>query len=537
MPTNPTPTTSLNNNSSLGSTTPKMNITGSTGSLGTTPKTNTSLQPKLDKPLPPLNKPKEPSTNIFDNFNLGGVGLSNFGLDPTTAQGFATWASFLRPVTEAVSRFGGLPALMAIYGLVSGSKDYQLATTKQNPATNTQNNTLPTSNQQVERLPMPVETPAGLGMPDLNNNFYTKYRTITEKTSAELPTSKSSINDLLKRPDWNAPYKIQPRKPINYINPSTTILPAKPPSDEQQPVIPQRGFSGKYLAKELGKGYLEWEASRQALPRLLGSKPNIIQAMARNKAPIPLTGLLRANTLAGATSDLLDVAGLYNTDRDRLTAWQKPKYDAKGNQILDEFGRPDWKLGWNPGAIGNYNTRAFDQRTTPDEHGGLFGILPSGYRPIDFTTGYLGATLQTTPFKAAPVMVKELAWGSNPAVQYAFNPREREGWSRAYSGKPIDLHNSDVSTPLIFADAWNRQSWRPNVKGKIKELESDRWKRMQGSQAYHPDYNPQGTGKSNQLPHAKEWLWSPVKQTRNFKTSVKDKGFLNTMRDAWLHNW
>jgi hypothetical protein len=69
--------------------------------------------------------------------------------DPRTAQGFGTWATALRPVTEAVTRWGGIPALMGIYGMLNNNSGWSGLFQKQS-----------------SRLPLPELSPLGrLRMP------------------------------------------------------------------------------------------------------------------------------------------------------------------------------------------------------------------------------------------------------------------------------------------------------------------------------------------------------------------------------------
>lgn len=70
---------------------------------------------------------RPPTPLPLPNMPQGGFGAA---LDPTTHEGFGTWAKMLKPVTEGILNTGGMPALGALYGTVTGNKNYQQAMQK-----------------------------------------------------------------------------------------------------------------------------------------------------------------------------------------------------------------------------------------------------------------------------------------------------------------------------------------------------------------------------------------------------------------------
>jgi hypothetical protein len=73
--------------------------------------------------------------NTFDGsgFNnpFQSMGGMAGGYDPRTIGGFSNMAGMFSPVTQAIGTMGGLPALMALFGRISGNKDWSNMMTDQ----------------------------------------------------------------------------------------------------------------------------------------------------------------------------------------------------------------------------------------------------------------------------------------------------------------------------------------------------------------------------------------------------------------------
>lgn len=396
---------------------------------------------------------------------------NQFNFDFKSPQGFGTIASMMSPITKPILEVGGLPALMGIYGMMSGSQNWTKATTNQKPQPLYQNKTaaLILARRKLAEANIPASSEESLWGNSLNTPMYT-------------PSIPSFQND--------SPTSVQNESPV-------------PNSENTSNSNVEDNRIGEVAAKEFairpGVNY--------ALKRTIDPSIQVF-----NKSIIPtasaIKNFFKTAPIVNSVFEAADLTGLHSPTKD-LNSWQKPRLDARGNIIRDVQGNPIWDFGFNRDALG-FNMKEFDKETTPNDE--IFKGVKTPWNAVNYPLSYLTS-----------------AW--NAAAQ---------PWKSTYSlGKFVvnDMRPSNPDgIPRTTTKFIRNRAHRSGLSSDMIENEKQKWQKMRGD-AYHPDYNPTGKGDSDQLPHIKRVLSSPIKQVDNFIQSTSNKGLLPTLRDAWLKNW
>lgn len=286
-------------------------------------------QPQQTQPAPqqpqPQQQPQQPQQG-----GLAGM------FDMSTPQNFGRWATMARPITQAVLGAGGMPALMGIYGAVSGNQDWVRALS---PATR--------EVQASCRFPLPVLRNGSLVMP------------VVEKKAT--PTLAS----------------------LGYRGGS---VPASTPTPTPHPVT----SSGvETLLPQLATQ----EAVSRTIPRVANAIgiPQLAQRIGFRPTPTPALGaaapqvgrlaaaggVLRSGLLgfvpANAVGELLDYSGIYSSDPTKVREgnahfFRRPMMYNNQQMSRDAAGNADTTWGFNPAAFG-WNSTAHRNDTTPEGPG------------------------------------------------------------------------------------------------------------------------------------------------------------------------
>jgi hypothetical protein len=440
--------------------------------------------PPTAPPVPapkPTPQAQQPPAKPSGPFNVG------------TPQGFASLAGMFRPVTQAVLQSGGMPALMGIYGMVSGNTDWQNAMTK-NPNYTGQSQLLtpskplrpapatpaPTAPREVTasfRFPLPVCTANGrLTMPRFEKKADSDWGyTATPK---ELPT-----------PAWgfggSAP--VDPGPAWGYL-PGASGSAESTPATEPQPAI------GPHLVQRLGTDIAAYEGINQTLKR---TAPHILPRLGVQGAMrVPgIKGGLLWETPINAATDLLDAAGIHDIDGSKGglgSFWRAPDKDTQGEIVRDALGNAKTHYGWNPGAFG-WNMAEHAKGTTPD--GTIALGLGTGNEKLDDVGSYATSALRafTNPLKSSRSLGSFAWYDMNPIVQALTNADEREGWQRFMRKKPLSGQETSIPLSLLNHNLVS-QPWRTGAAFRPGGQHFDREAmRYTTEDRYHPVYNPTGS--------------------------------------------
>lgn len=517
------------------------------------PKPVTTLQPNTKQTKNTVSK-QTTQQNTQQNTQNQFQPLSQLqSFDPRTSLGFATWASFLQPLTKLISSFGGLPALMNIYGAISNSSDWQTAMT---PNASIGSNLLK--------------------MPSIRESPYSPYHNMYDKApqqSTNIKTASRNFLDKLKMEALNAPkqpkltttyldilkselsrtnkpnylYKTQldrlrdELRDINrrYSIPKTfAIKRVKQPTVNVKEPIGQTEFptnpyeqmnrfkipidlTADIAASTLPYRFAKGEPAIRYFARGAGFDP------AKNLVPkhfIPRTfarlgglPLLGAESIVNAGFDALDLSGTYTPYvHSPEYIWTKLKKDTRTGQVLlNSDGTPQWEFGFNPNAFKPFEkVKEFEREATPA------GIMD-----------YPGAALHSFihPLYGA-ISLAKFQNETNPITTAIHNPNELSNWYKVMSGKRVtDLSNSSI--PLVQANSMVNPDWKPGLNNR--EAIDKNVEYFKKTDQYHPTYNPTGKNQSYYVPKIYRVFDNPAEQASLFWESLKNRGVIPTITDVW----
>ncbi len=425
----------------------------------------------------PVPKPTQPPVSMLGN------------LDPRTPQGFATMAGMFKPITEAIGGAGGMPAMMGIYGMMTGNKDWQTATTAQprSPAADSRLMKMPpaknyqapmpqlpaTPNVKTARLPLPVMTPNGLAMGKIAASNWAS----APKAAPTWFSDKPTAPPIDKTPAWF-------------------------PKSEQQPVqqAPAPRPSIAQIGKALAGGAAAYQGSKTvadlAAKKTLGQSlrqggTGAAEKLIAKGAPrivskaVPMVGV---DTLVNAGTDLADLAGIYSIDQSKeFNAWQKPRLDANGEVVRNQqTGEGQWDFGFNPKGFG-WNMDEYNKRTTPD--GTIAFGLKTGKEPVDAVGSYGTSAINAywNPLKSI-YSLSNFGAESNPLMSKDHDS-EWKGWSDIAKGQAKPVIGGSI--PLIMANRLAQNPEAPSLRrGSLPfNIEVEKYRL---ANKYHPVYNPDG---------------------------------------------
>jgi hypothetical protein len=403
------------------------------------------------KPAAPTQTPAAPATGGFDLSNL------------RSPQMFGMLAGALRPVTQSVMQYGGMPALAAIYGMFTGNKDWSTAMSA-----------APNNGIGTNLTKMPQQQPtvySGGPVGPMKTASFRLPLPVADNNELKMPT-------FVKAAWGNGTRAAGPNMAPAYKgpNPFNDIVPTAPTPEASAP-----GSNSGQVLKHFGTQLAAYEGTRRGLEQTAKAiSPGVV-----TKAP-GLRGGFGVDTAVNIGGDLLDLAGIRSTDGSKPHSfWEKPVLDAKGLPVLDAKGMPKAQTGWNPKAFG-WDMKHFDRGTTVDGKS-MLGGQNNNY------ASYAGAALHgyQHPLKGLYSMGKFQYKEMNPLVDLA-SGSGRKAWGDVLSGEGAkDVGGKSI--PLTVANNAVTRPWMPDKEyragGSMHQTEAKIWK---DQDKYHPVYNRDG---------------------------------------------